>query len=80
PSIKRWHLWPEMKRANEMIHDLSQAHDNLHCLDIASPMLGPDGKLIREFFEKDGLHLNPAGYRVWTKVVTGWLEKRETGF
>ena len=21
PSIKRWHLWPEMKPANEMIHD-----------------------------------------------------------
>ena len=68
-----------MRLANEMIHKLSQLNDNLHYIDIASPMLGPTGRPAEGLFAKDGLHLNAAGYRAWTKVISIWLEEHESG-
>jgi lysophospholipase L1-like esterase len=32
-------------------------------------MLGADGKPLPELFVKDGLHLTPKGYEVWTAAV-----------
>ncbi|MBM3334247.1 carbon-nitrogen hydrolase family protein [Candidatus Sumerlaeota bacterium] len=32
-------------------------------------MLGEDGKPPRELFIKDGLHLSPAGYKIWTSLL-----------
>ena len=78
PSIKRWHLWPEMRLANEMIQELCQENGNLHYIDIADPMLGPEGTPIRELFARDGLHLSPAGYRVWAREISTWLKEQNS--
>jgi lysophospholipase L1-like esterase len=79
PSLKRWNLWPEMKRANEAIQQLCAEDDYLHHLDTITPMLGEDGKPMPALFEEDGLHLNPAGYRAWTRVVSSWLAEHAPG-
>ena len=62
-----------MKRANEAIQQLCAEDDYLHYLDTVTPMLGEDGKPMPALFEEDGLHLNPGGYRAWTRVVSSWL-------
>ena len=69
PSLARWSKWPQMHEANELIRKLSAAEDDLYFADIAAPMLGSDGRPRAELFLKDGLHLNEAGYRLWTSVV-----------
>ena len=79
PSLKRWNLWPEMKRANEAIQQLCAEDDYLHYLDTVTPMLGEDGKPMPALFEEDGLHLNPGGYRAWTRVVSSWLAEHAPG-
>lgn len=69
PSIRRWELWEQMRAANEMVREYSQQNDFVIYADISKPMLGSDGKPRAELFVKDGLHLSPEGYKLWTKVV-----------
>ncbi len=38
-------------------------------------MLGTDGQPNFDLFIKDGLHLNTTGYKLWTDLVSGELEK-----
>ncbi len=75
PSIKRWSLWPEMKKANEMVADYAKSNSLVTYLDIATPMLGSNGEPKPELFVKDGLHMTRAGYEVWTSVVLPWAKQ-----
>ena len=74
PSIKRWEMWPDMKHANKMIEEFAAKDDRITYLDIATPMLGENGEPKPELFVKDGLHLTPAGYELWTSVVMPWAK------
>ena len=62
PSLSRWHLVGEMRRANALIRAITEKDRRLAFVDIDGPMLGPDGRPRPEFFVKDGLHLNEKGY------------------
>ena len=68
PSQARWARWPEMQRANELIEKLCRGDPRLAYLDVATPLL-EDGKPRADFYRWDGLHLNAAGYREWTRVI-----------
>lgn len=74
PSLKRWDMYPKMADANDRIAKQCASHHLLTYLDIATPMIGDDGKPKPSLFAKDGLHLNKAGYQVWTQVVTPHLD------
>ena len=69
PSLSRWHLWPKMREANELIEAYCRGDERLTFVDIGKPMLGPDGRPRKELFKRDGLHLNEAGYELWTSRV-----------
>lgn len=69
PSLARWEQWPLMRETNEAVKTYSAANPRLHYADIAPPMLGADGKPRPELFVQDGLHMTPAGYDAWTKVL-----------
>ena len=75
PSIARWAFWPEMKQANELIAAYTAKHKLLGYADTVSPMLGTDGQPRGEYFLKDGLHLNEAGYAAWVRVIEPFLEE-----
>jgi len=75
PSESRWSFWPETKKANELVQGLSRKDDRLFFADLAAPLLGPDGKPRSELFLGDKLHLNPAGYGVWTQALRPVLRK-----
>ncbi len=62
PSISRWKLVDRMRKANSSIEEYCKQGDGLVYLDVATPMLGPDGKPRPELFRRDGLHLNEKGY------------------
>lgn len=74
PSIKRWNLYPKMKVANQAIEKLCKENPLLGYVDIATPMLDDSGKPLENLFAKDGLHLNEAGYKVWSKQVRAALK------
>lgn len=69
PSPKRWAKWPAMREANALVAARAHRSEHVRFIDVATPMLGPDGRVRPDFFQKDGLHLNPRGYRLWAEVV-----------
>ena len=75
PSIKRRALMETMGRANELIRAHAETDPGLYYVDIFKPMLGADGEPRKELFEKDNLHLNDEGYRLWTSILTPMLEE-----
>ena len=79
PSIKRWHLWPEMALANRTIQSICETEENSYYIDIVSPMLNSEGFLHGDFFAKDNLHLSEKGYQAWTRVLSRWLEEHDPG-
>jgi lysophospholipase L1-like esterase len=74
PSIKRWNLAGEIRKANKAIASICGKDDHLTYVDIFKPMLGEDGKPRPELFLKDGLHLNEDGYKLWAAAVRPLLK------
>ena len=79
PSIARWAIDNRIRRANAMIHQEMEGRDSTYWIDIYEAMLGADGKPRRELYEADGLHLSPAGYRLWTERVLAHPESLSQG-
>lgn len=74
PSLARWSLWPQMKEANRMVAEYSDSDPLLSWVDTPTQMLGADGKPKPELFVDDGLHMTPAGYDIWTRLVMEHLD------
>lgn len=69
PSLARWKMWPEMQAANTLVKDFAATDPHITVVDTATPLLGADGEPRRELYLDDGLHLNAAGYAVWTALL-----------
>jgi lysophospholipase L1-like esterase len=69
PSLSRWEHWSEMQATNDLLRQYTLQSPRLHFVDVGTPMLGPDGQPIPELFVSDGLHMTPAGYEIWNRVV-----------
>ncbi len=78
PSESRWSLWPEAKKVNELVQSSSRKDDRLLFADLATPVVGADGRPRSELFLKDKLHLSPAGYEAWTKALSPVLRQALT--
>lgn len=74
PSVIHRPLWGEMREANRLIEEFAATDPMLRYVDVATSMLGPTGGPRRELFQEDGLHLNAAGYALWTKLVAPVIE------
>lgn len=77
PSLARWDQWPQTQQANRLLKAICAADPRLVYIDVATPMLGADGRPRPAIFAGDGLHLNPAGYALWTAAVRPVLIERE---
>jgi lysophospholipase L1-like esterase len=69
PSLQRWQLWDRMRQANALIEATCQRDPGLLYVDVATPMLGRDGKPRPNQFAPDGLHLNASGYALWASIL-----------
>ncbi len=74
PSIFRWQMWSEMNRANELIKAEAKKHKKVQFADLASKMLGADGKPLPDIFIEDNLHMNAKGYRIWKENLLPFLK------
>ena len=43
-------------------------------MDIVPQMLGADGKPRKELLVEDGLHMTPAGYKIWNDALRPILQ------
>ena len=75
PSLARRALMDEMHKANGLIEEYARTRDRLDYIDIFTPMLGEDGEPLPDVFLEDGLHMNAAGYAIWTEAVRPYLAR-----
>ncbi len=75
PSSSRWEYWPQMKNLNERIQNHINQNDRFYYVDMASPILGSDGKPDDSIFLDDQLHLNEDGYAKWNETIRPVLEQ-----
>lgn len=80
PSIRRWNLWDTMSATNAMLADRAARDARLTFIDVATPMLGEDGKPLPEIYVADNLHMNGAGYDIWRDTVRPVLVDAEVGY
>lgn len=70
PSLSRLEIIDEIVLTNLLIEkEIANMGNNNHFVNIYSSMLNGNGKPSPEYFEDDGLHLNPAGYAVWKEII-----------
>ncbi len=75
PTPSRWHVWPEIKEAGEMIRDICEKRSNTYYIDTEKYFLTASGLPRNELFIEDRLHLNEEGYKVWTGIIKNELNK-----
>ena len=74
PSPSRWSFWPRMNEANMLISKYAASQARVFYLDVATSMLDPEGNARPELFLDDMLHMNDAGYRLWTSIIKSALQ------
>lgn len=73
PSLKRWEMVDEMRKANALNKAAAEADDRIDFIDVDAPSLGEDGKPRADLLKNDELHLNEAGYALWNELLTPYL-------
>jgi len=74
PSLRRWPWIEQIRGANALVREYCAAHPHLTFLDIVPPMLGADGMPRKELLLDDGLHMTPAGYKIWNDALRPHLQ------
>jgi lysophospholipase L1-like esterase len=69
PSISRMHVWDKYKAAHSALVLLANEYENVEFVDVSTPMFDKNGKLKEEIFVSDGVHMNEAGYAIWTQIL-----------
>jgi len=77
PSPARVALLPRQRRYNALLAALAERRPDVDMVDIFSSMVGPDQTVRAELFGPDGLHMNAAGYALWTSLVRTALGLRK---
>ncbi len=68
-SPERLGRWPLMRVVNQGMQAWVQQHEGIEYIDVASALLD-ERKLPRpELYEEDGIHLNAAGYALWSPIL-----------
>jgi len=69
PSLMRRNLADSMQKANALISAKCKTTKNCEFIDVWPAMVNEEGAPNRDLFVWDGLHMNEAGYAIWTKLV-----------
>ena len=73
PSILRWHFLEEYLALNQEFLKLSLTNDQVHYIDVWTPMIDDEGVVLQDIFIGDNLHMNNKGYDIWRKIVAPYV-------
>ena len=74
PSPSRWKIKDKGEKTNALIAAECAKDPRLRFVDIWKPMLNEKGEPRPDLFVKDMLHINEAGYAIWTPLVAAALK------
>ena len=75
PSPSKQSIFETIVESNRLIREESVTRKNLHYIDIFTPMLTSSGHSDPAYFMEDMLHMNDAGYQVWTTAILDVRDK-----
>lgn len=73
PSPSRAELLPKIRQVNALVSQRAAQLQDVHYIDVFTPMLTADGQLRPELFEADMLHMKPEGYALWTRLLMPYV-------
>lgn len=77
PSVARENLLPQQQQLNALFRQYARKNRRrVYYLDTFTPLLSTEGKPRLDLVIADKLHLNAAGYAIWTKATREFLEKQ----
>jgi len=75
PSPNRFGLIGQFRFTNTLIErEIAENLPNWQYIDIFNGMLSADGHPKNEYFLNDGLHMDEAGYKLWTQIIKQQLQ------
>ena len=78
PSPSRWKLIEQFRETNRLIRAFVESQRDMIFIDVERAMLDAHGQPRAELFVKDMLHMNRAGYEIWTELVRPHLDPAPT--
>ena len=75
PSPSREKIFPKLREANNRISAFLKTEKKAGFIDVYPAMLDAAGKPREELFLGDRLHMKPAGYAIWAKIIQPYLLK-----
>lgn len=80
PSVSRENVWKEAQSVSARYKALAAKDPLVYYVDVASPFLQADGKVMSDIFVEDNLHLNPMGNLIWGSAIRAALMPQEARF
>lgn len=69
PSLARWSMSDSIRATNRLVKDFVASDERLSYVDIFTAMLGTGGLPRPDLFDRDSLHMNAAGYKIWKRHI-----------
>ncbi len=79
PTPSRAKVWEKARAANSSIREICLKTDNTYFIGTESIFLDAHGNSKPDLFRDDQLHLNAAGYRLWTAAIKSHLDSALNG-
>jgi len=77
PSTLRLKILPIVQDLNDEFEQICAGDERMTFLDVETPLLGKNGKPLRDIFLKDNLHMNRKGYLLWRDAIRPVLLEKE---
>ncbi len=74
PCEKRFVAWPKIRAVNARLREIALSTPHTYFIPTASHYLKPVGTPRSELFVADKLHLNEAGYTLWSSLIRQRLD------
>jgi len=73
PSPRRIKDSTAIETTNSLVKTFLQMQPHTAYADMYQPLLAANKQLIPEYYREDGLHLTPAGYKVWADAIRPYI-------
>ncbi|SFH89572.1 GDSL-type esterase/lipase family protein [Halpernia frigidisoli] len=73
-SPSRTKYWNKMLKTNALIKNFLNKEKNSKYIDITNAMTDSNGKVRKELFLEDMLHMKSEGYKLWAKKIEPYLK------
>jgi lysophospholipase L1-like esterase len=74
PSESRFRVWPRIRQVNARLREIALSMPDTYFIPTAEHYLDPAGYPRSELFVADKLHLNRAGYTLWSTLIRRRLD------